>query len=126
MEPREDGFTFSQAFTGGVRDAAGDMAWPFSLQQWGEVDGPDGSLGFRLTLSSIAGDFLYSGAATLAEATVSDDGAIEYRFEGTFDLTHPQDPVAGLPARGFLSATIRVWPDGTIYGGSVALEDVPA
>ena len=62
----------------------------------------------------------------LAEATASDNGAIEYRFEGTFDLTHPKDPVAGLPSRGFVSATIRVWPDGTIYGGSIALEDVPA
>ena len=34
---REDGFDFSQTIRGGVRDAAGDLTWPFFLQQWGEV-----------------------------------------------------------------------------------------
>ena len=95
VELREDGFTFSQAIRGGVRDAAGDLTWPFSLQQWGEIAGTEGSLGFKLTISSLAGDFLYSGTSVLAESTISDDGAIEYRFEGTFDLTHPKDPVPG-------------------------------
>ncbi len=61
VDEREDGFDFSQTIRGGARDAAGDLTWPFSLQQWGQVDADDGQLEFRLTLSSGAGNYLYGG-----------------------------------------------------------------
>ena len=122
----ENGFDFSQGIRGGARDAAGDLTWPFSLQQWGQVRADGGQLAFRFTLSSGAGNHLYGGSAALAEAVELDDGAVAYRFEGTFDLRNAPQPVAGLPWRGFVSATISVWPDGTIYAGSFSIQDAPA
>jgi hypothetical protein len=118
-----NGFTFSQGITGGVRDAAGDLTWPFSLQQWGDVRSDEGRLDYRFSLVSGAGNFLYGGAAALAEITELDDGALVYRFEGTFSLTGGSQPAPGLPSRGFVSATLGVWPDGTIYSASLSLED---
>jgi len=127
VERLEDGgFRFSQVVKGGARDSAGDLTWPFSLQQWGEV-GPTGSLlEYRFSLKSAGGAHLYGGLATLAETAENEDGSTTYRFEGTFNLMNPQSPVAGLPGRGFVSATLRVWADGTIYGGSLTLSDVSA
>ena len=61
----------------------------------------------------------------LAEVAVSGDGGIDVSLRGTFDLMTPSTRPLGSLERGFVSATIRVWPDGTIYGGSIALEDVP-
>jgi RNA polymerase sigma-70 factor, ECF subfamily len=122
----DDLFTFSQAIRGGARDAVGDLTWPFALQQWGEIRPSGGRLEYRLMLSSGSGKYLYGGTAALAEVTEIPDGGTVYRFEGTFDLTKASQPVAGLPWRGFVSATIRVWSDGTIYGGSLALEDASA
>ena len=108
------------------RDSEGDLTWPFSLLLWGEVRSEAGQVDFRLTLTSGAGNYLYGGSGILAEVSELEDGAAEYRFEGTFERTNGRQPVAGLPSRGFVSATLRVWPDGTIYAGSLALEDVPA
>jgi RNA polymerase sigma-70 factor (ECF subfamily) len=126
LDRAQDGFTFSQSIRGGTRDSAGDLTWPFSLLLWGEVRSEAGQVDFRLTLTSGAGNYLYRGSGILAEVSELEDGAAEYRFDGTFERTNGRQPVAGLPSRGFVSATLRVWPDGTIYAGSLALEDVPA
>ena len=122
----DDGISFSQTIRGGVLDAAGDPTWPFSLLQWGEVGGGQGHIEFRLTLSSAGGDYLYAGNGTLAEATQTDAGGSIYRFEGTFQLLNGSQAVAGVPVRGFASATLGVWVDGSVYSGSLALEDTSA
>jgi hypothetical protein len=119
-------FSFNQVIRGAAADAGGDPAWPFSLQQWGEVRGTEGRIDLRFRLESGAGDFLYAGQAALAEVVELDTGAVLYRFEGTYDLTSGAQTVPGLPLRGFVSLTIAVWDDGTIYTGSLALSDVQA
>ena len=58
----------------------------------------------------------------MAEVAKADGEGTIYRFEGTFELLKGE-PVAGVPQRGFMSATIGMWADGTIYSGSLALED---
>jgi hypothetical protein len=120
------GFTFAKQIRGAARDAGGDASWLYSLSQWGDVNGPDGHLEFRFRLTSAAGVFLYYGSGTLAEVVASGDGAAVYRFEGTFELLTPQVAATGLPTRGFVSATLGVWQDGTIYTGSFALDDAGA
>ena len=122
----EDGLAFSMSAKGGIRDAQGDVTWPFSLQQWGEVHGSDGHVEFRLTLISAAGTYLYAGTGALAEVTQADGEGTAYRFEGTFDLVDQDQPAAGIPWRGFVSTTLRVWSDGTLYAGSLALQDASA
>ena len=114
-------FSFSQAIRGGARDADGDLTWPFLLQQWGQVGLEGGSVDYRLTITSSAGLFLYYGSAVLAERVVNPDGSTTYRFEGTFGLLDPDVPAPGLPWRGFVSATVGVWQDGTIHTGSFSL-----
>jgi RNA polymerase sigma-70 factor, ECF subfamily len=126
FDQAQDGFTFSQNIRGGTRDSEGDLTWPFSLLLWGEVRSEAGQVDFRLTLTSGAGNYLYGGSGILAEVSELEDGAAEYRFDGTFERSNGRQAVAGLPSRGFVSAMLRVWPDGTIYAGSLALEDVPA
>jgi hypothetical protein len=116
-------FSFSQVIRGAAADADGDPAWPFSLLQWGDVGADDGRLDIRLTLSSIDGDFLYAGQGVFVEAVDLGDGAVQYRFDGTFNLSAPDEPAPGLPARGFFVATLSVWQDGTIYAGSLSLSD---
>jgi hypothetical protein len=69
---------------------------------------------------------LYGGAAVLAETITNEDGSTVYRFDGTFSLTNPQSPAVGLPSRGFVTTTLRVWADGTIYAGSLTLTDATA
>jgi RNA polymerase sigma-70 factor (ECF subfamily) len=125
IRPADDGgFAFSTIIAGGALDGDGDPTWPFYLVQEGSI-GPDGgSVEYRLNLTSAAGDFLYHGAAALAETTVADDGSTLYRFEGTFDLLNPTTPYAGLPWRGSVSITLGVWADGTVYTGSFALTDL--
>jgi RNA polymerase sigma-70 factor (ECF subfamily) len=114
-------FSFNQAIRGGARDSGGDLTWPFVLQQWGIV-GPDGgSVEYRLTLTSSAGLFLYYGSAILVERVENADGSTTYRFEGTFGLLDAGAPAPGLPSRGFVSATVGVWQDGTIHTGSFSL-----
>jgi RNA polymerase sigma-70 factor (ECF subfamily) len=121
---REDGrVAFSTFVKGGALDAVGDPTWPFWLLQEGKVEGSLGTLAFRFGLSSSAGTFLYGGEAALAEAVEREDGSTSYTFAGTFDLLNPQQPVAGLPWRGTLTATVDVWVNGTIYGGSFFLSD---
>ncbi|MGH9026400.1 MAG: hypothetical protein ACRDWD_09855, partial [Acidimicrobiia bacterium] len=122
----EGGFTFSQVIRGAARDSAGDLTWPISLQQWGEI-GPDGGvLEYRFRLSSIQGPHLYWGRAVLAETITHENGSTVYRFEGTFGPSNPSMvPATGLPHRGFVSATVGVWQEGTIYVGSVSLQDAP-
>jgi RNA polymerase sigma-70 factor (ECF subfamily) len=120
------GFTFAKQIRGAARDASGDASWLYSLSQWGDVNGPDGHLEFRFRLTSAAGVFLYYGNGTLAEVVASADGSAAYRFEGTFELLTPQVAAPGLPTRGFVSATLGVWQDGTIYTGSFALDDTGA
>jgi RNA polymerase sigma-70 factor (ECF subfamily) len=122
----DGGLRFSQVVKGGVRDAAGDLTWPFYLQQWGEMGPFDGRLDYRIGITSAAGVHLYGGAAVLAETVTDADGSRVYRFEGTFSLTDPQSPAVGLPGRGFVTATLGVWSDGTIYVGSLILTDAPA
>jgi RNA polymerase sigma-70 factor, ECF subfamily len=126
LEATDTGFTFSQTLRGGALDAEGDVTWPFALLQWGDVDGSTGSLDFRFTLDSGSGRYLYAGTASLAKSSQDAQGGVIYRFEGTFDLTDGGDLVAGLPSRGFVSTTLSVWPDGTIYGGSFSLQDAEA
>jgi hypothetical protein len=123
VQPTAGGFTFSETVRGGALDAAGDTTWPFSLQQWGEVNSAGGALDFRATLTTGGGRYLYAGSASLAEVTELQGGGTQYRFEGTFDLLNGGQPVAGVPWRGFVSATVLVWEEGTIYGGSLALTE---
>lgn len=125
VEFTPEGFRFSQVVHGGVVDASGEATWPFWLVQEAHV-GPDlpagGTFGYRFGLSSgVAGGFLYGGVASLAETIEHEDGSTTYRFEGTFDLVGIQIPPAGIPYRGFVSATMSVWADGTIYDGSFSL-----
>ena len=117
------GFSFSQVIKGGVRDAGGDVTWPFSLQQWGQVNPLDGQISYAFRLSSVAGPFLYRGSGSLAETTQNADGSTTYRFEGSFERVAHLEEVPGLPTRGFTSVTIGVWQDGTIFTGSFAVED---
>jgi len=127
IQPVEGGgFTFAKQIRGAALDASGDAAWAYSISQWGDVSGPDGRIGYRFRLTSAVGTFLYYGSGTLAEVVASDDGSTTYRFEGTFELLTPQVAAPGLPTRGFASATLGVWQDGTIYTGSFALEDAGA
>jgi RNA polymerase sigma factor (sigma-70 family) len=119
----EGGFSFAQVIRGGAGEAGGDIAWPFSLQQWGQVGPLEGQIDYRFRLTSSAGVFLYYGSGVLAEMTPGDDGSTMYRFEGTFDLVTTRTVSPGLPSRGFASITMGVWQDGTIYAGSLALQD---
>jgi hypothetical protein len=119
---------------GAAVDASGDEAWPFFLMQEGavvrtadgELDPATSLLEYRFGLQSGAGTHLYYGAATLSEAVEREDGSTLYRFEGTFNLSEATASAAGLPSRGTVAATIEVWQDGTIYGGSLLLDDIPA
>jgi hypothetical protein len=122
----DGGIRFSQVVRGGAQDASGELTWPFSLQQWGEMRPSGGQLEYRFGLTSGAGVHLYGGAAVLAETVTNKNNSTKYRFEGTFDLMNPQAPAVGLPSRGFVSATIGVWADGSIYVGSFTLTDAPA
>jgi hypothetical protein len=119
----DGGFSFSQVIRGGASDAGGDVAWPFSLQQWGDVGTTDGRIDYRFRLTSSTGVFLYYGSGVLAETTQNEDGSAMYRFEGTFELLMNKTVIPGLPSRGFVSLTIGVWQDGTIYTGSFAVHD---
>ena len=119
----EGGFSFAQVVRGGAGDAGGDVAWPFSLQQWGRIGASEGQIDYHFRLTSSAGVFLYYGSGVLAETVQNDDGSAMYRFEGTFDLMTTQTVSPGLPSRGFTSITMGVWQDGTIYVGSLALQD---
>jgi hypothetical protein len=126
VERLDGGFRFSRVITGAAVDAAGDPTWPFYLLQEGQV-GPaesgDGTLQYRFGLGSGAGEFLYAGAAGLVEAVEHQDGSTTYRFEGTYSLSRPSNPLAGLPYRGFVAITVSVWEDGTFYGGSFSLTE---
>jgi hypothetical protein len=127
IEPLPDGgFMFSDQVSGAAHDVSGDASWLFSLQQWGDVSGAAGHIEYRFRLTSVAGVFLYYGSGALAEVTPADDGSSTFRFEGTFELLNPKVAAPGLPTRGFASATIGVWQDGTIYTGSFALDDAGA
>ncbi len=123
LERGEGQFSFSQLINGGALDSNGDVTWPFYLVEDGVVGADGGSLEYRFGLSSAGGDFLYGGVASLTETTTADDGSVTYRFDGTFDLLNASSPVAGLPWRGFTTITVRVWVDGTIYGGSLTVDD---
>jgi RNA polymerase sigma-70 factor, ECF subfamily len=125
IEVHDDGSrSFSQVVKGVARDASGDAAWAFTLQQWGEIakDG-SGHVEFRFGLSSAAGQFRYYGSGTLVAVDALEDGASSYRFDGTFELLTPQVAAPGLPARGFVSASVGVWQDGSIYTGAFSLQD---
>jgi RNA polymerase sigma-70 factor (ECF subfamily) len=135
IRPADDGgFRFSQVINGAALDASGDEAWPFFLMQegavvrtaGGELDPATSLLEYRFGLQSGAGTHLYYGAATLTEAVEREDGSTLYRFEGTFNLSEATASAAGLPSRGTVAATIEVWQDGTIYGGSLSLDEIPA
>ncbi len=117
-----DGITFSQQVSGAALDSAGDPTWPFYLVQQGTL-APGGSLSYHFGLDSGAGHFLYQGVAALGETVANEDGSTTYHFEGTFDLLSPSAPAAGLPYRGYVSATVGVWSDGTIYTGSFSLTE---
>lgn len=120
----EDSFTFSQGIRGGASDSEGDLAWPFSLLQWGQVGPEGGRIEYRFGLTSVAGLFRYQGVGSLAETVRNEDGSALYRFEGTFELVDSSAaPAPGLPIRGFVSIRIGVWQDGTIYVGSFTLQD---
>jgi hypothetical protein len=121
-EPGAD-ITFAQTVEGAVADAEGDPTWPFHLELSGSAGPSDGTLEAAFTLYSIAGQYLYDGTAVLAEAVEGEDGSVTYRFYGTYQLTGGADPVTGIPQRGFLTASLGVWPDGTIYLGSIALAE---
>jgi RNA polymerase sigma-70 factor (ECF subfamily) len=116
--------TFAQTVEGAAVDVVGDPTWPFVLQLSGAAGPSGGRIDYGFTLSSAGGLYSYEGGAVLAEAGAnSEDGSHFYRFYGTYQLVPGPDPVAGIPQRGFLRATLAIWPDGTIYLGSVALSE---
>jgi RNA polymerase sigma-70 factor (ECF subfamily) len=126
VERGDGGFRFSRVITGAAVDAVGDPTWPFYLLQEAQV-GPSvaggGSLEYRFGLGSGAGEFLYGGAAGLVETVEHENGSTTYRFEGTYSLSSPSTPLAGLPFRGFVAASVSVWEDGTFYAGSFSLTE---
>ncbi len=119
----QDGLAFSQVVEGAIRDAQGDPAWSFHLEFSGRATGAEGSLEHRFVLWSLAGPYTYSGQASLASVTVGEDGVVTYAFAGTYALEDGQAPVAGVPTRGTLAATLSVWPDGTLFAGSFSLAE---
>jgi hypothetical protein len=126
------GLRFSQVVNGAAVDAAGEVTWPFYLLQEGsivrlpngEIDPAASLLEYRFGLESGAGTHLYYGAAALTEAVTNDDGSTLYRFEGTFNLMEPETAAPGLPSQGSVTATIGVWQDGTIFVGSLSLQEI--
>jgi hypothetical protein len=122
----EDGvFAFSTVITGGAVDAVGDPTWPFHLIQNGAVQADGGELLLRFGLTSVVGH-LYEGTADLVDTIEHEGGSTTYRFEGSYALITPDVPLAGLPWRGTVTATIGVWADGTIFTGSLALQELVA
>ncbi len=116
--------TFAQSIEGVVTDAAGDPTWPFSLTLSGAAGPSGGRIEYGFTLTSVAGEYAYEGGAVLAEAGAdSRDGSRFYRFYGTYESVPGPDALAGIPQRGFLRATLSIWPDGTIFLGSVDLSE---
>jgi hypothetical protein len=118
-------FAFSTVITGGAIDAVGDPSWPFHLIQNGAVQADGGELLLRFGLTSVVGH-LYGGEADLVDTIEHEDGSTTYRFEGSYALITPEVPLAGLPWRGTLTATLGVWADGTIFTGSLALQELVA
>ena len=118
--------SFAQVVRGAAYDSAGDPTWPFYLSWAGAVGPAGGHLGSEFMLSSVAGMYWYEGAAVVAAVTTNEDGSTTYRFRGTYELRPDQDPVAGIPVSGALSASVGVWADGTLFVGSFALHESPA
>ena len=116
-------FHFEQEIKGVATDASGDPRWPFYLQVSGAADQHLGRIEYKFVLSSPAGPRWYEGVAYLTTRTDGQDGSLSLAFEGTFELRSDQEALAGMPEAGNLTATFDIWPDGTIYGGSVALTD---
>jgi hypothetical protein len=119
----QDGFTFSQVVEGAIYDADAGPTWPFHLELAGDAGPAGGHLEHRFVLWSLAGAYSYAGEASLDSVAVGGDGAVTYRFVGSYALEEGQEPVAGVPQRGVITATLSVWPDGTLFAGSVALAE---
>jgi RNA polymerase sigma-70 factor, ECF subfamily len=118
-----DDVTFAQTVRGAALDGQGDPAWPFYLDLSGSAGSSGGQIHYGFQLTSLAGIYSYEGSAVLADVVANDDGSYLYRFVGTYQVGPDPRPVAGIPERGFMAASIGVWPDGTIYLGSFALTE---
>jgi RNA polymerase sigma-70 factor (ECF subfamily) len=115
--------TFMQVVAGAALDGAGEPTWGFYLNEWGTIDADGGVINFEFSLDSIAGEFRYGGTGTLSAIDVGNEGAsTTYRFSGAFEARDGLPP-AGMPIGGGAIATISVWADGTLYGGSLELLD---
>jgi hypothetical protein len=116
-------FHFTQQVKGVALDADGARRWPFYFEVTGDADQDLGKIEFKFILSSPAGPTWYDGTAYATAPTKNDDGSVVYTFEGSFAPQKGEDVFAGVPTGGDVQATFSIWPDGTIYGGSVQLSD---
>jgi RNA polymerase sigma-70 factor (ECF subfamily) len=116
--------TFGQAIKGTVSGPNGGALWPYYVELAGSA-GPDaGDLAVTFVLGSDAGPHWYEATGSLVDTSLEKDGSTTYRFVGDYELRVDQDPTTAGPIGGRLMASIGVWPDGTIYVGSMTLLEV--
>jgi RNA polymerase sigma-70 factor (ECF subfamily) len=112
--------TISQSIEGAALDSAGQAAWSLSLDIEGRATATTGEVSVSFILGAGGEVTQYSGTATLATAAEYKDGEpATYRFSGSYAPVG--DVLEGRPAGGGLIVTVGIWPDGTIYTGSVDL-----
>ena len=123
-----ESLTFAQSIEGPALDAEGDPAWKLDFQYSGSVDGvvedATGRVDFTFLLGTEAGQYQYSGFATLRSATATDDGGTRLLYEGPYLLDGGPDAGETVPQRGVLYLEVLVWADGSsLYSAVASLQE---
>ena len=114
--------SFAQKIKGVVLDLRRRPTWRFWLDMSGTAGPSGGVLTSKFVLSSEGnGPFWYESHAVLQNTIENDDGSYVYRFIGAYQIRPGDEPGEGMPQAGRMIVNVAVWPDGTIYLGSVAL-----
>jgi RNA polymerase sigma-70 factor, ECF subfamily len=111
--------TFTESIEGAALDATGAAAWTLSLDATGHATASDGEISVSFLLGGGGKMTAYSGTASLMSAEVATPGPAVYRFSGSYAPTG--EVIEGRPTGGSLTISVGIWPDGTIFTGSVTL-----
>jgi RNA polymerase sigma-70 factor (ECF subfamily) len=117
---------FDQSIKGVATDADGQQAWPFSFEVSGSADKEMGEIHVTFVLTSPSGPSSYEATAYLNDRRLFRNRSVKYSFDGHYDLREGQEAMVGMPTSGRIDITLGVWPDETLYKGSVSLSDAAA
>jgi RNA polymerase sigma-70 factor (ECF subfamily) len=115
--------TFDESVKGVATDGDGDHAWPFTLDASGSADRQVGKIDVTFVLSTPSGPRSYEATAYVDGHKQFRNRSVTYSFDGTYTPKDDQGTMVGVPTTGRIDITLGVWPDGTLYKGSVSLTD---